>query len=72
MSKKPDFEAFAKDVMKEWPELGDIEFVELFEMANKHGLLVEIEGGFNPEIHEDEEGGADPGDPWYELNFKRS
>ncbi|AVX04189.1 hypothetical protein MXMO3_01663 [Maritalea myrionectae] len=70
MSKKPDFEAFAKDVMEAWPQ-GDIEGFELQEKAIKHGMIVEIEGGYDPEKHDDDFGGAEPGDTWYQVNFKR-
>ena len=66
--KKPDWEAFGKQcwAMVGWPgSFYDIEGVEAFEYAKEHGLVREIKGGFDPENHDDEFGGAEPGDPWY-------
>ncbi|TDQ63617.1 hypothetical protein ATL17_1624 [Maritalea mobilis] len=70
MIKKPDFEAFAKDVMEAWPE-GDLEGFELQEKAIKHGLIYEVDGGYDPKKHEDLYGCSEPGDTWYQINFKR-
>lgn len=36
---QPDFEAFAKDVLKDWPESGP-DMWEIQDLAIKHGLLV--------------------------------
>lgn len=66
MNKQPDFEAFARHIMKDWPEGYDIDGMDLQEMAIKHGILVEIEGGFDPEKH-DCPYGSEKGDPWYQL-----
>lgn len=43
----------------------DLEASEVFDAAQDNGLLLPIEGGFNPEIHSDEYGCSEPGDPWY-------
>jgi len=61
----PDFEGFAKDVLAEWPEGFDREAIEIQQMAIKHGLLVPVEGGFDPEQHECPHGCSEAGDPWY-------
>jgi hypothetical protein len=59
---------FAK--MGEWA-LGDVfdhldlDASEVFDRALELGLLVPIPGGYDPEQHEDEYGGTQPGDPWY-------
>jgi hypothetical protein len=68
--KTPNFEAFAKDVMKDWPEGFDIDAADLQDMAIKHGLLQEVEGGFDPEQHEDEHGCAEPGDSWFMTTYQ--
>jgi hypothetical protein len=68
--KTPNFEAFAKDVMKYWPEGFDIDAADLQEMAIKHGLLQEVEGGFDPEQHEDDHGCAEPGDSWFMYTYQ--
>ena len=57
-----------KAVIAHWPCFGDIDGADLFDMAVESGVLKEIPGGFNPEIHDDSEGvGAEPGDEWYEI-----
>lgn len=69
-NEKPDWESFGKKLLKDFPELWDIEAHEIFNLAVEHKLVMPIEGGFNPEVHEDTEGvGAEIGDPWYNLNF---
>ena len=69
MSVKPDFEAFSKDIMSEWPEGFDIDGGDLQDKAIKHGLLYPVEGGFDPEKHWDTHGCAEPGDPWFMQAF---
>jgi hypothetical protein len=68
--KTPNFEAFAKDVMTDWSECYDVDAADLQTMAIKHGLLQEIEGGFDPEHHEDQHGCAEPGDRWFMTTYK--
>jgi hypothetical protein len=68
--KTPNFEAFAKDVMKDWPEGFDIEAGDLQSMAVKHGLLQEVAGGFDPEEHDDTHGCAEAGDPWFMPTYQ--
>ena len=65
---KPDWIAFGKDIMEFWPE-GDVECGDLQELAVKPRLLVKVPGGFDPEIHEDFYGCAEPGDPWFMQNY---
>jgi len=65
-----DFEGFAKDVMKAWPERG-VDGFELQDLAEKHRLIVKVPGGYDPEHHFDEFGLApEKGDPWYEIAYK--
>lgn len=67
--KTPDWEGFARDLLDNWP-VGDVDGATLFDLATKHGLVVEIPGGFDPEIHEDIEGVCpEKGDPWFRYNF---
>ncbi len=66
---KPAWEAFGKAVMKEWPESG-LDGFDLQDLAEKHGLIEIIPGGFNPLVHVDQFGCADPGDKWFERNYK--
>lgn len=66
---KPDWEGFGKAIMREWQEHWDVEASEKFKLAVEFKLLREIEGGFDPEKHEDAYGCAEPGDSWFEVNF---
>ena len=71
MSEKtvPDWEGFSRAVLSQWP-VNDIEGAELFELALKYGMIREIEGGFNPEEHDDYDSiYPEEGDPWYEYTF---
>lgn len=59
---------FAK--MGDWATAGvfeamDLDSHEVFDAAKDYGLLVPIEGGYDPEEHDDEHGGAEAGDDWY-------
>jgi len=70
MSTQPNWEGFARAIVNEWP-VRDIDGAELFEAALKFNLIRPIPGGFDPEEHNDNEGiYPDPGDPWYEYNYK--
>ena len=72
MAKKPipDWEAFGKAVMENWP-LGDVDGFELQELAVKHSVISEVPGGFNPDIHQGcDDYGAEPGDQWFERNYQ--
>ena len=40
---------------------------DLQEEAERLGLIVEVEGGFDPEKHHDNTGCAEPGCGWYEV-----
>ena len=44
----------------------DLEGAEIQERAQQLGLIVEAEGGYDPERHGDDDF-AQPGDPYYEL-----
>jgi hypothetical protein len=55
-------------IMKDWPEGCDLDGGQVCDIAEKAGVLFEIEGGFDPERHEDTYGiGADAGDPWFDT-----
>lgn len=62
-----NWEAFGRAIMAEWQAHCDVDALERFELALKHGVLVEIEGGFDPEKHVAEYCDATKGDPWYQL-----
>ena len=50
----------------------DLEASEVFDAAKDFGLLIPIEGGFNPEEHHDDDHyGAEVGDPWYSQRHLR-
>jgi len=65
----PDFVGFTKAIMEDWQEHCDIDAADKFELALRFNVLREIPGGFDPEIHVDNDYDAQPGDPWYEENF---
>ncbi len=69
MAEEPDWEGFGRAVMASWPD-GDLDGYELQELAAKHNVLSEVEGGYNPEIHGTDHW-FDPviGDPWFVKNF---
>jgi hypothetical protein len=55
-------------VMEGWPEYGDLDGWQLQDAAEKAGVLVEVPGGFDPEIHEDTVGiDVQPGDDWFMI-----
>ena len=64
---KPDWEAFGRAIMEEWQAHCDVDALDKFELAIKHGILKEIEGGFDPKVHVAEYCDASKGDPWYKL-----
>jgi hypothetical protein len=66
----PDWEAFGRAIMEDWATHLDLDAADKFELAIKHGVLVEIEGGFDPDIHIDSYGGAEKGEPWYKMNTR--
>ena len=69
---KPDWEAFGIDIMAHWPN-GDIDGFDLQDIAEKHNVIIPIPGGYDPEKHGDEDGdefGLEPGDPYFERNYK--
>jgi hypothetical protein len=66
----PNFEAFAEDVMMNWSEGLDVDAGDLQDMAIKHGLLRQVEGGFDPEQHDDLHGCAEPGDSWFMTTYQ--
>lgn len=66
--KEPDWKGFGLAMMRGWGEHCDIDACDRFELAVKFNILVEIPGGFNPEVHDDLWGDAERGDPWYRLN----
>jgi len=67
----PDWESFGRMVMAEvgWP-VDCIEGSTLFEISLRCHLIKPVEGGFDPDQHDDDEGICpEPGDPRYEWNF---
>jgi hypothetical protein len=68
----PNWEAFGRDVLGEWPGLYDLEASEIFDLAVKHGLVKEVAGGFDPERHVDFYAvDLQKGDPFYEYTFQQ-
>lgn len=63
---EPDYEAFAKDAMRSWPD-ADLDANDLEQFAINHGLLIEVEGGFDPAKHECPFGLSEKGDQWFQL-----
>ena len=67
---KPNWEGFSKAVMEHWPGY-DLDGGDLQDLAEKFGLITPVEGGFDPDKHHDDDHyGAEPGDPWYTINYK--
>jgi hypothetical protein len=64
-----DWEAFGRAVMENWP-YGDVDGGDLQDLAEQHGLIRRVPGGFDPDVHEDELGMADPGDSWFVLAYQ--
>jgi hypothetical protein len=40
MSSEPDWKGFALAVMRDWPEVGELDGFDLQQLGEKHGLLV--------------------------------
>jgi hypothetical protein len=59
--------ALGMAVMEGWPEGGDLDGFQLQEMAEKAGVLYPVPGGFDPAVHTDQYGGAEPGDDWFMI-----
>lgn len=57
---------FANSVIQIAFEGGSLDGWEIQDMALKHGLLIETK--FDPAKHEDLEGYAEKGDPWFVLS----
>jgi hypothetical protein len=56
--------AFARELLRDaWEGFDGADIVQ--EAALKHGLILPVEGGFNPAVHRDPNGDAEPGDTWY-------
>ena len=68
--REPDLLPWAKlgmAVMQGWPEGGDIDGFDLQVMAEKAGVLIAVDGGFDPAIHHDPMGDAEAGDDWFQI-----
>lgn len=66
----PDWVGFGKAAMEVWPH-GDLDGFALQDLAEKHGLIRKIPGGFDPEKHEDVDGVCpEPGDDWYGRTYE--
>ena len=68
MMPKPDWEKFGMSIMANWPT-GDVEGGELQYLAVENHILLPVEGGYDPDNHDDEHGCAEPGDPWFVYNY---
>jgi hypothetical protein len=68
---EPEYKAFAREIMQFWP-WGDVDGFALQEMAVKHGLLAEVEGGFDPDKHDDPTGACDRGDSFFLRTYDRT
>ncbi|MEQ3625934.1 MAG: hypothetical protein ABNH26_08505 [Celeribacter sp.] len=68
MTQAPNYKGFALAIMEEWQGHVGIDACEKFDLAVRYNILREILGGFDPEKHTDTYGGAEKGDPWYEIN----
>ena len=64
----PDFEGFAKAIIRSWP-CGDVDAFYLYAAAVEFGLVRPADGGFNPEIHSDANGYPEVGDQWFVLAY---
>lgn len=54
-------------VMQDWPEVVDIEGHWLQDVAEEAGVLIAVDGGFDPAIHHDPMGDAEAGDDWFQI-----
>ena len=70
MTKTPDYKGFTAKVMRSWgsDNFFDIDCCELHDVAIEFGVLHEVSGGFNPELHECPYAMSEAGDPWYILD----
>lgn len=66
---KPDWEAFGRAVMEAWPDSG-LDGFDVQELAEKHGLIVEAPGGFDPKVHLDPLGICEPRDTFFLRTYK--
>lgn len=66
-SKLAKLRAFAKHALERSWEGLDMDSCEIQEVALEHGLIHEVEGGFDPELHHDRGLGLEPGDGFYEF-----
>lgn len=70
--KNPDWESFGRGIMDlmGWDCMG-LDPADVFNLADKHQLIKEIAGGYDPNKHSREyEIYAEKGDPWFEYNFE--
>lgn len=68
-----DWEGFGQAVMEAWPD-GDIDGFELQEIAERHGVISQVPGGYDPERDGEDaidEYGIEPGDAWFVRNYER-
>jgi hypothetical protein len=64
-----NWEAFGREIMKAWPE-GGVDGFDLQDLAEKHGIIKAIPGGFDPATCDDALGvSPEPGDPWFLRNY---
>lgn len=57
---------FAKMILDAyWPGCYEIEGADIQSFGVKSGVMVEVPGGYNPEVHGESEYDAEVGDTWY-------
>jgi len=61
-----NLELFAEYAIELCFECVDIECDQLTQYLETYNLIQKVEGGFNPEKHNDFQGDAEEGDEWYE------
>lgn len=68
----PDWEGFSRAIMDQHFLFDDLEGDVRHKLALKFNLIVQIDGGFDPENQDHRDGdeyGAEKGDAWFKYNF---
>lgn len=62
-----------EQIIDHWQEdcVADLDGFTIQELAEETGALYRVDGGYNPDVHEDIHGAAEKGDPWY-MQAKRA
>lgn len=64
---KPNYEAFCREIFRDFPELSNLDGFDIQDYGVKHGLLLKTK--YDPEIHGQCEYGSERGDAWFVTNF---